>query len=387
MEEAPVLGRMTGNLKIGIVGMPNVGKSSLFNTLSKLNVPAENYPFCTIDPNVARVIVPDERFNWLCNFYKPKSEVAATLQITDIAGLVKGAAEGAGLGNAFLSHIMAVDGIFHVIRAFEDKDIVHVEGEIDPIRDLDIIENELLLKDKEKVDKEVLNMEKVVMRIDKTKKADLETLQKAQQMINEKKNIRHGKWTPAEAEVLNQYLFISAKPVIYLVNLSEADYQRKKNSWLPKIKKWVDEHNPGDLIIPFSVELEAKLVAMDSDDDRKKYCEEKQISSNLQKIITHGYHHLRLIHFITAGEDEVRCWTIPYGTKAPQAAGAIHTDFEKGFICAEVMAFEDFKEHGSESAVKAVGKYKQQGKTYTVQDGDIIFFKFNAGAGLKGGKK
>jgi len=282
----PILGRPTANLKMGIVGLPNVGKSTLYNALTKLSVPAENYPFCTIDPNEARVPVPDRRFDWLVDVFKPASVVPASLAITDIAGLVKGAASGEGLGNAFLSHIRAVDGIFHVVRIFESGDITHVEGALDPVRDMEIISEELRLKD---------------------------------------------------------------------VEMVEAYYDK--------------------------AEKESRRAAK----DKAKQDELAFVGRLLNYLREEKKEALRLVYFFTCGADEVRCWTIRQGTKAPQAAGVIHTDFMNGFICAEVMAYADFKEHGSESAVKAAGKYRQEGKNYTVVDGDIMFFKANTGGGL--GKK
>jgi obg-like ATPase 1 len=380
--ERPILGRFSSHLKIGIVGLPNVGKSTLFNTLTKLSIPAMNFPFCTIEPNEARVYVPDERFDWLCQLFKPKSEVAAFLEINDIAGLVRGANEGQGLGNAFLSHIRAVDGIFHVLRAFDDPEVTHVEDTVDPIRDLDIITQELRLKDIEFMDRKIEDLEKVLKRSNaKEHKIEMECCQKVHEWLKEGKDVRLGDWKTAEIEILNSFQLLSAKPVVYLVNMTEKDYQRKKNKWLPKIHAWVQEHGGGALI-PFSGVLEQKLADMPAD-EAQVYCKEKELISALPKIIKTGFAAINLIYFFTAGADEVKCWQIRKQSKAPQAAGAIHTDFERGFICAEVMKFDDLKELGSEGAVKAAGKYKQEGKNYVVQDGDIIFFKFNVTAGGK----
>jgi obg-like ATPase 1 len=374
--ERPILGRFSSHLKIGIVGLPNVGKSTLFNTLTKLSIPAMNYPFCTIEPNEARVFVPDERFDWLCQVYKPKSEVSAFLEVNDIAGLVRGAHAGQGLGNNFLSHIRAVDGIFHVLRAFEDPEVTHVEDTVDPIRDLEIITQELRLKDIEFMDRKIEDLEKVLKRSnDKQTKLELECCQKVLAWLKDEKDVRLGDWKTADIEILNTFQLLTAKPVVYLVNMTEKDYQRKKNKWLPKIHAWVQEHG-GETIIPFSGVLEQKLVDM-PEDEAAVYCKENQTISALPKIIKTGFTAISLIYFFTAGPDEVKCWQIRKQSKAPQAAGTIHTDFERGFICAEVMKVEDLKELGSEAAVKAAGKYKQEGKNYVVQDGDIILFKFN----------
>ncbi|KAJ6894867.1 hypothetical protein NC652_028572 [Populus alba x Populus x berolinensis] len=407
--ERPILGRFSSHLKIGIVGLPNVGKSTLFNTLTKLSIPAENFPFCTIEPNEARVNIPDERFEWLCQLFKPKSEVSAFLEIHDIAGLVRGAHQGQGLGNSFLSHIRAVDGIFHVLRAFEDPDIIHVDDIVDPVRDLEVISAELRLKDIEFIERRIEDVEKSMKRSnDKQLKIELELCQKVKAWLEEEKDVRLGEWKAADIEILNTFQLLTAKPVVYLINMNEKDYQRKKNKFLPKIHAWVQEHG-GETIIPFSCILERTLADM-LPDEAAKYCEENKLQSCLPKIIKIGFSAINLIYFFTAGPDElydalspkhvlnfqwpwhltikaycafVKCWQIRRQTKAPQAAGTIHTDFERGFICAEVMKFDDLKELGSESGVKAAGKYKQEGKTYVVQDGDIIFFKFNVSGGGK----
>ncbi|EGD75842.1 obg-like ATPase 1 [Salpingoeca rosetta] len=381
-EDGPLLlGRFGTSLKIGIVGLPNVGKSTTFNVLTKSEAPAENFPFCTKDPNEARVPVPDERFDYLCEHFKPPSKIPAFLHVMDIAGLVKGASEGLGLGNAFLSNISACDAIYHVVRAFKDTEISHVEGEVDPVRDLDIISNELRMKDLAKASDLANNVRKLAERGDKKKKKELEIYEKIEKHLKEGKDIRYGEWSRSEIEVLNEHLFLTAKPVIYLVNLSERDFKRKKNKWLGKIKEWVDEHEKNAIIIPYSADVEFQLACLPDDAEREKFCKEHEIQRCVVCVCVcvGGCGCARAC-------DEVRAWTIQKGTKAPQAAGKIHTDFEKGFIMAEVMNFADFKEHGTEAGVKAAGKYRQQGRQYVVQDGDIIFFKFNAGAGLKGKK-
>jgi obg-like ATPase 1 len=396
-----MLGRPSNNLKMGVVGLPNVGKSTFFNAITCSSAPAENFPFCTIDPEESRVAVPDTRLTWLFEHYRPKKEaIPSFLTVIDIAGLVKGASAGEGLGNAFLSHIKAVDGIFHVVRAFSDDEVTHVEGEVDPIRDLEIIHEELRLKDEEFLQKHFQGLEGALKRqgknADKNKVFEMETAEKALKLVrDEKKDIRVINWTNKEIDVLNQFQLLTAKPVVYLVNLSEKDFVRKKNKWLAKIKAWVDKNssfsedqtdfysNPP--IIPFSCKMESFLASEEDADTKKKYLENlskefaegAEVKSILPKIITTGYAALNLIYFFTAGEDEVKAWTIRKGTKAPQAAGVIHTDFERGFIMAEIMKFTDLKELAGEANVKAGGKYYQKGKDYIVEDGDVILFKFN----------
>jgi len=388
VELPPLIGRIGTNLKMGILGLPNVGKSTFFNVLTKSQAQAENFPFCTIDPNESRVPVPDERFDWLCEHYKPPSKVPAFLNVTDIAGLVKGASEGQGLGNAFLSHVSACDALYHLCRAFDDDDVTHVEGEVNPVRDLEIIGDELRLKDLQYLESAIDKVNKLAIRGgDKSKKPEYETLVKVQKLLQEeKKPVRLVPWNEKEIEALNNHLLLTAKPIVYLVNLSENDYIKKKNKWLPKIKAWIDANDPGAVLIPFSGVLELKIIEMPPD-EADKYLKGLGITSSLDKIVKTGYKALQLEYFFTTGKDEVKAWTIQKGTKAPQAAGRIHSDFEKGFIMAEVMKYADLHELGNENAVKAGGKYRQQGRNYVVEDGDIILFKFNAGAGLTDKKK
>lgn len=384
--EAPpktvLLGRPGASLKMGIVGIPNVGKSTFFNILSKKGIPAENRPFCTIDPNNADVNIPDERFEKLCAIHKPVSKVPAQLNIRDIAGLVSGAASGQGLGNAFLSHISEVDGIFHMCRAFEDEDIIHVEGDVDPCRDLEIIFSELVLKDLAFVDMMIAKLTPIVARgLDKTKKEDLEHLHKIKGVLEAGTQVRCAQWNNKEIDFLNTLQLLTAKPAVFLVNLSERDFVRQKNKHLVKIKEWIAEKT-GEPMIPFSAEFEKNLQEM-PEAAQAEFLAEKKLKSQVPKIILAGYNAINLMYFFTAGPDEVRCWTIQKNWLAPQAAGRIHTDMERGFICAEVIHWEDFDRLESEVKCREEGKYHQQGRTYAMQDGDICFFKFNP----KGGKK
>ncbi|ESW97265.1 hypothetical protein KL918_000872 [Ogataea parapolymorpha] len=385
-EKKPLLGRPGNNLKSGIVGLANVGKSTFFQAITRcpLGNPA-NYPFATIEPEEARVIVPSERLDKLYELYKPPKKVPAYITIYDIAGLTKGAAAGEGLGNAFLSNIRAVDAIYQVVRCFDDADIIHIEGDVDPTRDLDIISNELRLKDIEFAKSHLEGIHKITKRGGqslevKQKKEEAAFVEKIIELLESGQRVYNQNWTAKEIEIINTMFLLTAKPTIYLINLSERDYVRKKNKHLLKIKEWVDKYSPGDVIIPLSVSYEERLSQMETDEERAE--EEKRVGapSVLPKIITTMRKKLDLISFFTAGEkDEVREWTIRDGTKAPQAAGVIHTDLMKTFILANVMKYDDLIELGDENAVKAAGKLLQKGKDYTVEDGDIIYFRAGAG--------
>jgi obg-like ATPase 1 len=386
-EEKPraLLGRPGNNVKAGLVGLPNVGKSTTFNMMCKMSVPAENFPFCTIDPTESRVQVPDPQFTELIGTFKPKSEVPAVLTVFDIAGLVKGASEGAGLGNAFLSHISATDALFHICRTYEetaDGDVAtHVEDSVDPVRDLEIIANELLQKDIAFVESQRGPLAKEVGRDGKAKdkKDKLAATDKILEWIKSGKDARFGQWSSKEVDVLNEYNLLTSKPALYLVNMSEKDFLRKKNKHLPKLHAWLTENRPGEKMIPYSAAMEAKLLEMEAA-EKAAFLEESKAASQMDKIVVEGYHTLQLIHFYTCGADEVKCWTIRKGWKAPQAAGTIHTDFERGFIKAEVYSYADWKSLGGVDKVKEAGKDRTEGKEYVVNDGDIIFFKFNVTA-------
>ena len=405
---APRFGRVKTNLKMGILGLPNVGKSSLFNLLTEQAAASDNYPFCTIEPNESRCPVPDQRFDWLCNFWQPVSRVPSYLQITDIAGLIKGASQGAGLGNAFLSHIQAVDGLYHIVRAFESPDVVHVDDSVDPVRDMETITYELCRKDTTYVDSVIdkkvwyglcaavwfvmlllsllllLSKQMQEGRRDAKNRPSgtvMALFEKVKRMLDENTPLRTAPWTHDEVFKINELIpyAITLKPIVYLVNLDLRSFQRKGNKWLPKISEWVKSHG-GGTIIPFSIEWEQALWNLREDEEAKKQFLGDGLKSALPRIVKVGYNVLNLRYFFTAGEPEVRCWTIQTGACAPEAAGTIHTDFERGFIKAEVCSFDDFKQLAtskSMAAVKAAGKYRQEGRNYVVADGDIIHFMFN----------
>jgi len=393
-------GRVKNNLKMGIVGLPNVGKSSLFNIMTDQQVAAENFPFCTIDPTTARCPVPDPRFDWLCDLWKSPSQIPAFLHVTDIAGLVKGAAEGAGLGNAFLSNIISCDGVFHVVRAFEADEVIHVDDSVDPVRDLETINGELCAKDLQFVKsaeaKEIADMKK--SKGTKLSPVFLETFKKMTSMLEAGEPIRSGEFTPHEIEMINvKTQLITSKPMIYLINVDERSYLRMGNKWFKAIKEWVDSHG-GGLIVPFCITYEQQLFDLKADPEGQKAWLEglypvatfpkgvPKVKSALTKMIKQGYKQLGLMNFFTVGETEVRSWTVFGGALAPNAAGVIHTDFEKGFIKAEVVHYDDFRKlttRASLAEVKAAGKYSTEGKGYAMLDGDICHFLFNAAGGKK----
>ncbi|KAL9062844.1 MAG: hypothetical protein Q9157_008594 [Trypethelium eluteriae] len=387
-EKKVLLGRPGNNLKSGIVGLANVGKSTLFQAITKCSLgnPA-NFPYATIDPEEAKVIVPDERFDWLCEQYKPKSRVPANMTVYDIAGLTKGASTGAGLGNAFLSHIRAVDAIFQVVRVFEDSEITHVEGDVDPIRDLEIIGEELRIKDIEFVEKAHENLVKQTRRggqsLEMKKLLEEQaTIEKILEHLKAGKDVRKNNWQPKEVEVINPLFLLTAKPVVFLVNLSEKDYIRQKNKNLPKIAQWVKDNADGDPIIPISVAFESRLTLFPDDAAAEEECKAVGAKSALPKVIMTMRKALGLGSFFTTGADEVRQWTIRIpGTKAPAAAGVIHGDFEKTFIQAIIYNYETLKEEGDEATVKAKGKVMTKGKDYEMSDGDIMLVKAGAAKG------
>lgn len=395
--EGPRFGRVKKNLKMGILGLPNVGKSSLFNLMTKQAAAAENYPFCTIEPNESRCKVPDQRFEWLCNLWNPPSQVPAYLLVTDIAGLIRGASEGAGLGNAFLSHIAAVDGLFHVVRAFDNPEVVHVDESVDPIRDMETIIHELCQKDIKYVEKARAMAELEVKKDPKKKLMPIfhEVMDRVDELLATDKPLRGEPWSLEAVAKLNELIpqAVTLKPIVYLVNLDSRSFIRKANKWLPLIQKWVQEHG-GGTVVPMSVDWEQGLWDLREDPAASAaYLTEgvpegmPPCKSALTRIVKVGYNVLNLSYFFTAGDTEVKCWTICANALAPEAAGVIHTDFERGFIKAEVVSYEDFHSlcdnKKSMAPIKAAGRYRQEGKNYAVQDGDIIHFMHNVTTGKK----
>ncbi|MCH5166732.1 MAG: redox-regulated ATPase YchF [Erysipelotrichales bacterium] len=363
-------------LKAGIVGLPNVGKSTLFNAITKKNILAANYPFATIDPNVGVVTVPDARLDFLRDMYNPKSLVPTAYEFIDIAGLVKGASQGEGLGNKFLSHIREVDAIVEVVRCFDDADITHVEGAVDPIRDIEIINVELILADLEIINNRLNKLgKKVTMTKDKNELLEITTLQKCMENLEKNIPLRLVEFDDNEMQVLKNFSFITLKPIIYAANVSEETIGVGHNEYTDKVSEYAGRENAGVIIM--CAKIEAELADMD-DEDKKLFMADLGINnSGLDKLIFATYDLLGLATFFTSGADECRAWTFKKGMKAPQCAGIIHTDFEKGFIKAEVMSFEDLKEYGSELKVKEAGKVRLEGKEYLMRDGDIVYFRFN----------
>ena len=364
------------SLRAGIVGLPNVGKSTLFNAITKQNILAANYPFATIEPNVGVVIVPDKRLDFLNNLYQPKSLVPTAFEFTDIAGLVSGASQGEGLGNKFLSHIREVDAIVEVVRCFENKNIIHVENNIDPIRDIEIINVELILADLEVVENRLNRIgKKASMSKDKETIKEVELLNKVKENLVKNFPLRRMDFDKEELKILKPFNFLTLKPIIYMANVSEEDLLNKNNPLVLKVEGYAEAEKAK--VIKVCAKIEAELSDLD-EEEKQVFLNDLGIEeSGLNKLIKSTYSLLGLQTFFTAGNDEVRAWTFKKGMKAPECAGIIHTDFEKGFIKAEIFNYYDLEKYGDEKLVKEAGKVRLEGKEYLMQDGDICYFRFN----------
>ena len=364
------------SLTAGIVGLPNVGKSTLFNAITNQKILAENYPFATIEPNVGIVTVPDERMNVLKEMYNPERFIPTAYEFTDIAGLVKGASLGEGLGNKFLSHIREVDAIVEVVRCFEDGKIIHVDGSVDPIRDIETINLELAISDLEIINN---RLERVAKKARTTKNKDdlleVEALEKSKEALEKNIPLRQIKYTEEEDKLLKSYSFLTKKPIIYLANISESELDSEDNEYVKKVKEYAKKENAQ--VVSLCAKVEEELSELD-EEDKKEMLEGLGLDdSGLNKLIKATYDILGLATYFTVGKDEVRAWTFKKGMNAKQCAGIIHTDFEKGFIRAEVISYIDLIEQGSELKVKEAGKARLEGKDYLMQDGDICHFRFN----------
>ena len=364
-------------MKLGIVGLPNVGKSTLFNAITNAGVPADNYAFCTIDPNVGVVSVPDERLDWLADVHKPKKFTPAVIEFVDIAGLVKGASKGEGLGNKFLSNIRTTDAIVHVVRCFEDSNVTHVEGSTDPLRDIDIINLELVMADIEMVERRIDKAQKAMKGGDKRFAREVSVFTELLQHLNEGKLARTFTDDAEDLALISTSDLLTLKKTIYVANLAENEINEPEaNRHFLAVKELAAAE--GSQLIPICAKLEADIAELEDPDEKAMFMEELGVTeSGLDRLIKSSYALLGLISFLTAGSDECRAWTIKRGTKAPQAAGKIHTDFERGFIRAEVIAFEDMKACGTMAAAKAKGLVRSEGKEYVMKDGDIVNFLFN----------
>lgn len=364
-------------MKLGIVGLPNVGKSTLFNSLTKAGAESANYPFCTIDPNVGIVAVPDERLKLLGDMYQSKKVTPAVIEFVDIAGLVKGASKGEGLGNQFLSNIREVDAIVHVVRCFEDANVVHVDGNINPLRDIETINLELVFSDIEILDRRIAKTTKVA-RMDKTAAKELDLLERIKAHLEEGKLAKSFETDDEDEQAwLASYNLLTYKPVIFAANVAEDDLANDgaDNTGVKAVREFAAENDSEVFVI--CAQIEQEIAELD-DEEKAMFLEDLGLKeSGLEKLIKASYSLLGLISYLTAGEDETRAWTIKVGTKAPQAAGKIHTDFERGFIKAEVVNYKDLLEHGSLSAAREKGLVGMEGKDYVVKDGDVILFRFN----------